>query len=86
MSSRRDGTGQAASHDHREIRNPIGNQSLKLGKYVKLPSQRSNADLLVTVAHLAGVDTIRDASGAIVPFDTFGSTAFFKGPIAEIFS
>jgi hypothetical protein len=64
----------------------FGGGALKLGKYVRLPLQRANNDLLLTVSHLLGVDTIRDSGGSIVPFDSIGNTQHCKGLVREIFT
>jgi hypothetical protein len=64
----------------------LGGRALRLGSYIKLPMQRPNNDLLLTVAHLAGVTTARDSKGAVTELDSFGSTKHSTGIIRDIFA
>lgn len=63
----------------------LGGKALKLGKYVKLPAQRSNGDFLMTMAHLAGVTDGLGPTGQVLPLDSFGASAHSTGLVREIF-
>lgn len=63
----------------------LGGGRLKLGKFVKLPTQRGHNDLLLTVAHLAGVTSAPDKQGKIVGLNDFGTLPHNRGLIRELF-